>query len=137
MCLLDKRVLTNGFSLFWREVTSGVPRGSVLGPVLFNLFINDLDEGIDKMLIKFTDDTKLGGVANSPEDRIKIQNDLNRLESWAKTNKINFSRKKCKVLHLGRKNELHRYRMEDTWLDNSTCERDLGVLVYHKLKCEV
>ena len=73
-------------------------------------------------------------IPNSPEDRIKIQNDLDRLESWAKTNKMNFNREKCKVLHLGRKkNELHRYRMEDTWLDNSTCERDLGVLVDHKL----
>ena len=54
-------------------------------------------------------------------------------ESWAKTNKMNFNRKKCKVLHLSKKNELHRYGMEDTWLDNSTCERDLGVLVDHKL----
>ena len=46
---------------------------------------------------------------------------------------MNFNREKCKVLQLGRKNELHRSRMEDTWLDNSTCERDLGVLVDYKL----
>ena len=61
------------------------------------------------MLIKFADDTKLAGAANSPEDRIKIQNDLDILESWAKTNKMNFNREKCKVLQLSRKNELHRY----------------------------
>ena len=58
-------------------------------------FINDLDEGIENMLIKFADDTKLAGVANSPEDKIKIQNDFDRLESWAKTNKMNFNREKC------------------------------------------
>ena len=101
--------------------------------MLFNIFINDLDEGIESMLIKFADDTKLGGVANSPEDRIKIQNYLDRLGSWSKTNKMNCNREKCKVVHLGRKNEMHRYRMKDTWLDNSICERDLEVLVDHNL----
>ena len=114
-------------------MTSGVPQGSVLGPMLFNIFFNDLDEGIESMLIKFADDTKLAGVANSPEDRIIIQNDRDRLQSSAKTNKMNFNSEKCKVLQLSRKNELHIYRMEGTWLDNSTCERDLGVLVNHKL----
>ena len=95
-------MLTNDFSSSWREVTSGVPQGSVLGPAL--------DEGIESMLITFAEDTKLGGVANAPEDRIKIQNDLDGLESWAKTNRMNFKREKCKVLHLGRKKELHRSR---------------------------
>jgi len=93
------------------------------------------------MLIKFADDTKLGGVANSSEDRIRIQTDLDRLESWAKANKMNFNKEKCKILHLGRKNERHKYRMGDTWLDSSTCERDLGVLVDDKLnmsqQCDV
>ena len=68
--------------------------------MLFNIFINDFDEGIEGVLIKFPDDTKLGGVANTPEDRIRIQDDLDRLENWAK---MNFNSDKCKVLHLGRK----------------------------------
>uniref|UniRef100_A0A670KJT9 Reverse transcriptase domain-containing protein n=1 Tax=Podarcis muralis TaxID=64176 RepID=A0A670KJT9_PODMU len=128
-----QRVLINGSSSSWRRVTSGVPQGSVLGLVLFNIFINDLDDGLKGILIKFADDTKLGGVANTPEDRITLQNDLDRLENWAKTSKMNFNREKCKVLHLGKKNERQKYKMGDTWLESSTCEKDLGVLVDHKL----
>uniref|UniRef100_A0A803T8Q3 Reverse transcriptase domain-containing protein n=1 Tax=Anolis carolinensis TaxID=28377 RepID=A0A803T8Q3_ANOCA len=129
-----QRVLTNASSSSWKEVTSGVPQGSVLGPVLFNIFINDLDEGLEGTIIKFADDTKLGGIANTPEDRSRIQNDLDRLERWAETNKMKFNRDKCKILHFGRKNGNQRYRMgDDAWLDSSVCEKDLGVLVDNKL----
>uniref|UniRef100_A0A803T6I5 Reverse transcriptase domain-containing protein n=1 Tax=Anolis carolinensis TaxID=28377 RepID=A0A803T6I5_ANOCA len=83
--------------------------------------------------IKFADDTKLGGIANTPEDRSRIQNDLDRLERWAETNKMKFNRDKCKILHFGRKNGNQRYRMGDAWLDSSVCEKDLGVLVDNKL----
>lgn len=60
-------------------MTIGMQLGSVLGPVLFSIFINDLDEGIKGILLKFTDDTKLGRVANTSDNRIKIQYDLNRI----------------------------------------------------------
>ena len=86
-------------------------RRPVLGPVLFNIFINDLDEAVEGILIKLADDTKLGGVANTPEERTTIQGDLDRLENWAIANKMNFNREKCKVLHLGSRNEMHKYRM--------------------------
>ena len=62
----------------------------------------------------------------------QIQSDLDRLGNWAIDNKMNLNREKSKVLYLGNRNTTHKYKMGDTWLDNSICERDLGVLVDNK-----
>ena len=83
--------MINGSFSIWDEVTSGVLQASVLGPVLFNIFINDLDEGVKGALVKFADDTKLGGIANTLEDRNKIQNYLDRMEHWAESNRMKFN----------------------------------------------
>jgi len=114
-----QRVVISDAESSWRLVTSGVPQGSVLGPVLFNLFVNDLDAGTEYTLSKFSDDTKQGGV----------QRDLDRLESWAERNLMKFNKGKCRVLQLGRNNPMHRCRIESDLLESSSVERDLGVLV--------
>ena len=96
----SQRVVLNGEASAWAEVLSGVPQGSVLGPLLFLIFINDLDNEARavEILFKFADDTKVGQPIRSMEDREKLQAALDGLVKWADQWGIPFNVDKCKVM---------------------------------------
>ena len=111
-------------------VNSSVSRWRlVLGPVLFNIFVGDMDSGIKCTLCKFADDAKLSGAVDMLEGRDATQRDLDRLERWAHGNLMKFNKAKCKVLHLGQGNPKHRYRLGREWLESSPEEKDLVVSI--------
>ena len=83
---------------------SGVPQGSVLGPILFLIYINDLDDSITSNVLKFADDTKLFRKVNTDGDKQHLQNDLDRLVKWSEKWQMLFNFGKCKCLNTGHGN---------------------------------
>ena len=120
-----QRTVLNGTCSNWSKVISGVPQGSVLGPLLFVIFINDIDNFTRNIsiMLKFADDTKLGNVASGVGDCENLQQTINELLVWAETWCMKFNTAKCKVLHLGRTNSHHIYNMNGTDLISINKER--------------
>ena len=128
-----QHVVINGVKSLAVLVLSGIPQGSVLGPLLFICFINDMPEVIQAFIQMFADDTKLYMEVNGPEDQQALQKDLTELEDWANLWQLRFNAQKCKVMHLGTSNANLSYHMhqdgEKVKLQVTELEKDLGICI--------
>ncbi len=134
--LKDRRqkVVVNGEESEWKEVLSGVPQGSVIGPTLFIIFINDMPESVESFINMFADDAKLFAEVEDENQHAALQQDLEHLQTWAKKWQMVFNAGKCKVMHLGKNNKDFDYQMGNITLERTKCEKDLGVWVDDDLK---
>ena len=129
-----QRVVVDGEVSNWKAVLNGVPQGSVLGPILFLIYINDLDDDITSKVLKFADDTKVFRKIKSDADRQHLQDDLNKLIEWSEKWQMLFNFGKCKCLHTGHGNEDAQYTMGDTVLNTTLKEKDLGLTISADMK---
>ena len=100
----EQRVQLNGSKSKWESVISGVPQGSVLGPLLFIIYINDLDSGISSDISKFADDTKVGRKIQSRQEENSLQEDFDKMYQWSQICQMDFNISKCNTLYVGWKN---------------------------------
>ena len=138
-----QRVTINGVLSDECPVVSGVPQGSILGPLLFVLFINDMQDKVSKdtKIALYADDTKIWRYINSPADHQILQNDINALYKWSVENKMKFHANKCKVFSI---NHFHKnlfselpfflfpYHINNTLLDYCDNEKDLGIVISNR-----
>ena len=129
-----QKVVLNGSSSEWSSVLSGVPQGSVLGPLLFLIYINDLPERLTTTLSLFADDLKMLKKVSTSKDAEELQQNIETIESWAEEWQMQLNADKCSVMHLGRNNQEYKYKLKDQVLKVTECERDLGVMVQNNLK---
>ncbi len=131
-----QRVVLNGEASSWEAVLSGMPQGSILGPVLFIVHINDIDLVLKMitLLRKFADDTKLGQVVGTVEQVQRLQQALDALITWADQWGMEFNIKKCKVMHMGHNNPKNNYNMKGQVLESTKEEKDIGVMISEDLR---
>ena len=141
-----QRVLINGSCSGTLPVHSGVPQGSILGPLLFALFISDIYEQVSHgtNIALYADDTKIWRKITSFEDCRILNNDINALNNWAKLNKMRFHFKKCKALLVSLKHpnyyilpfDIFTYELDNSIIDYYTEETELGMTITNKLNWE-
>ena len=139
-----QRVLINGNFSSTLNVESGVPQGSILGPLLFVLFINDIQTCVSggTNIALYADDTKIWRIIETESDCMILQNDIDSLQNWSIQNKMVFHPQKCKILTISKKYSnvyahlpFYRfsYTMGSNILDYSETECDLGIHINKKL----
>lgn len=139
--LVDRiqRVIVEGELSDWTNVLSGVPQGSVLGPTLFLIYINDLSDAIKSTVKLFADDTKVYRTIKASEDIQVLQDDLCKMCKWAEVWQMQFNIEKCKTMHINGNEEHANYYMVTS--DNTRVnlqvvneEKDLGIKISNDLK---
>ena len=137
LCFRQQRVVVNGVKSDWAPVVSGVPQGTVLGPLLFSLYINDIPVGIDSQIRLFADDCVCYREIRTVEDTLKLQKDIDLLGSWARKWGMRFQPVKCNMMQLTNKriNKIEAsYTPEGTVLENVDSIKYLGVTITNDLK---
>ena len=140
LCFRQQRVVVNGVKSDWVPVVSGVPKGTVLGPLLFSLYINDIPIGIDSQIRLFADDCVCYREIRTGEDTMKLQKDIDLLESWARKWGKRFQPVKCNMMQLTNKriNKIEAsYTLEGTVLENVDSIKYLGVTITNDLKWNI
>ena len=132
-----QRVILDGEESDWVHVLSGVPQGSVLGPILFLVYINTLDTSVQAtapIKSKFADDSKVGRQIKSQQDATELQLAIKQLETWADTWQMTFNASKCSVIHFGYNNQNYEYEMYGEKLNSTNEEKDVGITINCDLK---
>lgn len=140
-----QRVVLGDDESEWSDVLSGVPQGSVLAPILFIIFINDLPRSLKNPCKLYADDCKILAKITSEDDIRKLQADIHAATEWCQTWLMQLNVNKCKVMHFGRRNPMRSYTMLNTTnsetlnLETTNRERDLGIIITSDLKwnCQV
>ena len=132
----QQRVITNGSVSGWSLVRSGVLQESGLGRLLFLMFINDLDDGISGIILKFADDTKLMAKVGKVNEIEKLRGDLQKLGTRSNMWQMVFNADKCKLLHFDNNNQQVHYVMNGNILESVEEERDLGIIIQSNLKVD-
>lgn len=132
----SQSVVLNGYSSSWVYIPSGVPQGSLLGPLLFVIFINDIGSCLlNSKFLLFADDMKIFKVVNNTSDAILLQEDLDRLDAYCLANKLELNVSKCFYINFTRKRNIFnfKYRIKNSILSRKNSALDLGVLHDSKL----
>ena len=134
-----QRVMLNGKSSDWMGVSSGVPQGSVLGPVLFIIYINDTPDMLRKYCKMFADDAKLYSAIETTDDQDELQDDLFDSCDWVKDWLLEHNIQKCKYIQYGNVKYEYNYKMtnkdgEIISIEEDSEEKDLGILFEKNLK---
>ena len=129
-----QRVVVDGEVSRWKSVLSWVPQGSVLGPILFLVYINGLEEGVTGKIFKFADDIKLFRKTREIVEKQKFKDDINKLVKWSEIWQMLFTFGKCKCRHTGPGNTGMNYEMGGTILSKTVKEKDLEVTMSANIK---